>query len=959
MPRKKYLTSIISFICSFLLLFSSVPDIIAEYGAVKKNNKDIIANVTVDQEFAVPIVINTKSTVSLTPLKEVYKDFFMIGNIINPSDIGSQRYEFIKDHFNALTAENHMKPDHLWSNGNNPAPNFTTMDNIMRTIKGDGFLMHGHALAWHSQSPAWLNTGTAANYAIAKANLKKYIDAVAKHYANDPVKVYSWDVLNEAMKDGPSNPTDWKNALRTGTQPTGAVSNWYGAYSNGGNGWDYVYDAFLFAREADPDAILYYNDYNLDNTNKSIATASMVKELNAKYAEEHPEANGRKLIEGVGMQGHYSTTTNPDNVEASIKRFIDASVILSITELDIMVNNVSSGGLTIEQERTQALLYAKLFKLFKQYSGNIERVTFWGLDDVTSWRRTYYPCLFNGDLSPKESYYAVLDPDDYIDRGGLLPSRDGTAIYGTPGLGGEEIDEIWSNTEILPVDRHLTIKNGAYGTAQVMWDDNNLYTLVTVSDPVLNNSNANTWEQDSIEIYVDESNSKSGSYITGMGQYRVSYTNLKSYGGSTDNAGFESYTRIIPGGYVVEAKIPFKTLKPSSNGKIGFDMQINDANSAGVRQDISLWSDMSGQSYQNGSKWGTLTLIREDEPPVPVVTGLYISTYPDKSKYIIGDTLDLTGLTVKASLSDESETAIDIADCIVTGFDSDAEGIKKVKISYDGFSVSFRVTVNSLPLPATIASLATPSASYVSPMETVYNMNDLVDPENSGDRSGKSGGKIYSNQPKGQDEPDIWQWVQYDFDRYYEINSTEIYWFQDGNVCMAPENWKAEIWKDGKWLEVSPRNALSLNYGTELDKYNVLEFEPVVTQKLRVSIKAKGTEASTGILQWKVNGTAIDNLSVKSGAITARADNAGLDTGVLNATLNFYDIAEDSALIYIAAYNSYDKLNNCSVYEADLTDLKEHAVSISLDKSVDKVKVFVWDSKTFIPLAYAYEIEKA
>ena len=110
------------------------------------------------------------------------------------------------------------------------------------------------------------------------------------------------------MSDNPSNPEDWRKALRK--------SPWYHAIGD-----DYVEQAFLAAREVldehpEWDIKLYYNDYNLDNQNESRAVDSMVKELNEKYQESHP---GKLLIDGIGMQGHYSLNTNPANVEFSLQ----------------------------------------------------------------------------------------------------------------------------------------------------------------------------------------------------------------------------------------------------------------------------------------------------------------------------------------------------------------------------------------------------------------------------------------------------------------------------------------------------------------------------------------------------------------------------------------------------------------------------------------------------------------
>lgn len=367
---------------------------------------------------------------SLPSLKDVYKDYFMLGNIINPHEIGTTYYDLVKHHFNTLTFENSMKPDAMWGDSVYPNPPSFWVDEHIKKIIDDGFTLIGHTLSWHGQSPNWLNVAEGSRdkkdvvyktYEEAKANLKSYISTIAGHYYNnaDGLSVYSWDVLNEAIDYWGGDPVP--SAVTWKEKATGAVgwlSPLYGAYKNGYEEapWDYIYDVFLFAREADPNAILYYNDYNMQNAGKATLVMNMVNDINARYAEEHPEANGRMLIEGIGMQEHQDINTKVSDVEASIKKFISTGAKISITELDIGIpGKTKNDTLTKEEEIKQALCYANMFKLFMEYSDYIERVSFWGVDDMTSWREDLV-CIFNGDLSPKEAFYAVLDPIAYLNE---------------------------------------------------------------------------------------------------------------------------------------------------------------------------------------------------------------------------------------------------------------------------------------------------------------------------------------------------------------------------------------------------------------------------------------------------------------------------------------------------------------------------------------------------------------
>lgn len=369
---------------------------------------------------------------SLKSLKDVYADYFLLGNIVNPGWFGTIRYDILKYHFNAVTYENNMKPDQIWEWGDkSKIPSFG-IDNQMKQLMEDRFVLHGHTLVWHTQSSWWLNKAedkpnderpAPLIYEEARENLRYFIDTVAGHYGSRPggLEVYSWDVLNEAIwaddrklpgdADYAAKAENWYERVRGWM----GDSYWYKAYGNGGNAWDYVYDAFLFAREADPNAILYYNDFGMDNQFKADLVINMAKDINERYAQEHPEANGRKLIEGIGLQEHDGVKTSPKSVEKTIQKIIDIGLRISISEMDVGVEGADKeNGLTKEQEAAQARHYAEMFILFKKYSEHIERVTFWGIDDDASWIRDTYGCLFNRDLSPKEAYYAVLDPEGYL-----------------------------------------------------------------------------------------------------------------------------------------------------------------------------------------------------------------------------------------------------------------------------------------------------------------------------------------------------------------------------------------------------------------------------------------------------------------------------------------------------------------------------------------------------------------
>ena len=536
----------------------------------------------------------------LSGIKDVYKNEFLIGNCISAEDLEGVRFDLLNKHFNSVTAGNGMKPDALQREKGKFT--FDAADKLIGKFIDNGFKVHGHVLVWHSQSPVWLNTTKDSKGNVvplgreeALTNLRTHIKTVMEHFGD---KVISWDVVNEAMNDSPANPSDWQGSLRQ--------APWYNAI-----GPDYVEQAFLAAREvldAHPqwNIRLYYNDYNLDNQSKSKAVYNMVKELNEKYAKTHP---GKLLIDGVGMQGHYSMSTNPVNVELSLERFISLGVKVSISELDIQAG--SNFVMTEDVSKAQGYLYAQLFKIFNAHASDIERVTFWGTDDGTSWRSSTNPTPFDKNLKAKPAYYGLIDPDEYMSSNppkAPKVAKKSAAKFGTPVIDGKA-EDIWKDTPELPINQYQMAWNGATGTAKALWDNKNLYVLLQVNDVQLDKGSANAWEQDSVEAFVDENNGKTTFYEDDDGQYRVNFENTASFNPAAIAEGFESAVKVSGTSYTVEMKIAFKAITPEYGKEIGFDAQINDGKD-GARQSAATWNDLTGNGYQDTSVYGTLTLTR-------------------------------------------------------------------------------------------------------------------------------------------------------------------------------------------------------------------------------------------------------------------------------------------------------------------------------------------------------------
>ncbi|MDF9843838.1 MULTISPECIES: endo-1,4-beta-xylanase [unclassified Paenibacillus] len=543
----------------------------------------------------------------LVPLKAAYRDDFLIGNAISAEDLEGVRLELLEMHHNVATAGNAMKPDGLQNVKGDFT--FTAADAMVDKVLAEGMQMHGHVLVWHQQSPAWMNTSQDAegntvplSREEALVNLRTHIRTVMEHFGD---KVISWDVVNEAMNDNPGNPADWESSLRQAPWKTAI-------------GADYVEQAFLAAREVldehpEWNIKLYYNDYNEDNQNKAQAIYNMVKALNDKYALNHP---GKKLIDGIGMQAHYNVNTNPENVRLSLEKFISLGVEVSITELDIQAG--SNYELSEKLADAQGYLYAQLMSLYKEHAANIARVTFWGMDDNTSWRASSNPLLFDKSLQAKPAYYGVIDPVKYIagHQPDTTDANVSNAVYGTPVIDGT-VDALWTGVPEMQVNRYQLAWQGASGIAKALWDDQNLYVLVQVSDAQLDKASANAWEQDSVEIFVDQNNGKTSFYQDDDGQFRVNFDNESTFNPDRIAAGFASTTKISGTNYTIEVKIPLTSVTPANAKKLGFDVQINDAKD-GARQSVAAWNDTTGNGYQDTSVYGVLTLT--GKPDAPAVT---------------------------------------------------------------------------------------------------------------------------------------------------------------------------------------------------------------------------------------------------------------------------------------------------------------------------------------------------
>jgi len=360
----------------------------------------------------------------LPPLKDQFAEYFLIGNIFhngNPrrgidSDVsrsGTIDNDRLTRHFNVLTAENEMKPSYLCGTepGQYNAGGIATAKRMVDAALAADIKVVGHTLLWHEQIPLWQQRLRTDNTTSAQAlvYMREYITHIMTEFKG---KVYVWDVLNEVFPDGVTADSNWRDVMRKDTNG----NPWYMKI-----GADFVYEAYLAARRADPDAILYYNDFNMNQTGKARMVRNMVNDVNERYKRE--SGGTRLLIEGIGMQSHHNTGVMAGSVKNALDLFRPLGVRISISELDVLSQswnefranpepNGSMDTTTTNLGRLEAAnLYRQYFKVFLDNADIIERVSFWGVYDEQSWRAKGLPLLFVGiDTSrAKPAYYSVVN----------------------------------------------------------------------------------------------------------------------------------------------------------------------------------------------------------------------------------------------------------------------------------------------------------------------------------------------------------------------------------------------------------------------------------------------------------------------------------------------------------------------------------------------------------------------
>ncbi|WP_255578394.1 endo-1,4-beta-xylanase [Chitinophaga sp. sic0106] len=328
-------------------------------------------------------------------LKDYYHDYFPIGAAVTPWSLKGPEAALITQQFSSVTPENAMKMAVI--HPREALYNFSGADSIVAFAVRNGMKVRGHALCWHNQAPGWMFTnekGDTVTKEVLLERLKAHINTVVTRYKG---KVYAWDVVNEVISDQQNE--FYRN------------SAWLRIC-----GPEFIEKAFRWAHEADPDAILFYNDYNEISPVKRAKIIRMIRELKEQGVP----------VQAVGLQAHWAVNEpSAAQLEATLKDFSILQLPLQITELDISVYAKEHSSraakpadslmaFTPEREQAQMEQYKRCFDLFRQYKNVITGVTFWNVSDKGSWLDNFpvrgrkdYPLLFDQQLQPKKAFWQV------------------------------------------------------------------------------------------------------------------------------------------------------------------------------------------------------------------------------------------------------------------------------------------------------------------------------------------------------------------------------------------------------------------------------------------------------------------------------------------------------------------------------------------------------------------------
>ncbi len=528
--------------------------------------------------------------------------------------------EILAREFNMLTPEHEAK--FCMISTQRGEYDFSRVDELVKFAEDNNMVIHGHTLIWHSCSPDWVENADWTRTEAIEV-LREHITTVVERYKG---RILYWDVVNEAFDGGELRDTAWLRMI----------------------GPDYIELAFEFAHEADPDALLLYNDYGAEGMGeKSDAVYAMAQDFLARGVPIH----------GIGMQGHFTLgTINYASIAANVARLGELGLEVQFTEVDVR----HAGEATSEIMEEQARAYYKLMELCLDNEACSAFIV-WGVSDKYTWLReasfvnnpTVEPLLFDDDLKPKLAYYVLIsmlaervgatplleadrmeeilaEPAEMVasdlpapvksDPNQIAPdSVPGTAVYAPLGLTVELDGDLgdWANVPRTLVDYGTSTDGATYYEFAVAADDSSLYFMANVTDPTVAYLETDWWQEDGVEFFLNATGDLGlAAYEPGVVQVGILAGNALNpdagYNGSSSGDAQISFAVVeTETGYVVEASVPLVTdvwdITPEHMGVLGFNTGLN-GNSGGDRDVKLIWSaaDTQDQAWNNPSLFGQL-----------------------------------------------------------------------------------------------------------------------------------------------------------------------------------------------------------------------------------------------------------------------------------------------------------------------------------------------------------------
>ena len=327
----------------------------------------------------------------------------LIGAAVRPAQLSEAAYASrLAREFNMIEPEDALKWEVV-----HPEPqrfDFSQADQVVDFARRHDMKVRGHTLVWHRQNPPWLTEGKYTSAELAEI-LEKHIKMVVGHYRG---RIFAWDVVNEAFDElhpGELRDTLWREGLAS-SEELKATSN--GARSQPAarspQSYFYIERCFRWAHEADPQALLFYNEAEAEPLNpKSDAIYAMVRDFRQRGVP----------IDGVGFQMHFANLhANVETISANIRRFTALGVQVHVTEMDVALPVDSAGTARPEDLKRQADIYRQIASACLSHPG-CTAIQTWGFTDKYSWIGSHSKntqgaaLLFDRDYRAKPAYEAL------------------------------------------------------------------------------------------------------------------------------------------------------------------------------------------------------------------------------------------------------------------------------------------------------------------------------------------------------------------------------------------------------------------------------------------------------------------------------------------------------------------------------------------------------------------------